>query len=81
MDLNTTFIWQQTSIICVLSRREVGVKIGIVSLFYPYLCQYDVWYIELKEGKCVNPLNPKIKTKILICRLYSFTTEAAGRSW
>ena len=65
----------------LVSTEKNTFLIGIVSLFYPYLCQYDVWYIELlKEGKCVNPLNPKIKTKILICRLYSFTTEAAGRS-
>ena len=30
---------------------------------------------------CLNPLNPKIKIKILICRPYSFTIEAEGRSW
>ena len=28
----------------------------------------------------VNPLNPKIKIRILICRLYSFTIEVVGRS-
>ena len=27
-----------------------------------------------------NPLNPKIKIKILICRLYSFTIEVVERS-
>ena len=28
----------------------------------------------------VNPLNPKIKIKILLCRSYSFTIEVVGRS-
>ena len=28
-----------------------------------------------------NPLNPKIKIKILLCRPYSFTIEVVGRSW
>ena len=29
----------------------------------------------------INPLNPKIKIKILICCPYSFPTEVVGRSW
>ena len=28
-----------------------------------------------------NPLNPKVKIKILIYRPYSFTVEVVGRSW
>ena len=36
-----------------------------------------------KEGfvtHSFNPLNPKIKVRILICCLYSFPTEVVGRS-
>ena len=29
----------------------------------------------------INPLNPKIKIKILICCPYSFPTEVVGRSF
>ena len=54
----------------------------------PYPLFYCVSFLKQKQFtksfqahfQCINPLNPKIKIKILICRPYSFTIEVVGRS-
>ena len=34
----------------------------------------------VRYTRAINPLNPAIKIKILICRPYSFTAEVVRRS-
>ena len=49
---------------------------------YSPICT-DFWqvaFFHLVLSEYVNPLNPKIKIKILICRPYSFPREVVRRS-
>ena len=39
-----------------------------------------VLFFEQLSSLLLNPLNPKIKINILLCRPYSFTIEVVGRS-
>ena len=38
-------------------------------------------YVLPGSDPLFNPLNPKVKIWILICRPYSFHTEVVGRNW
>ena len=49
----------------------------------PVACLQGYLYIRnarLFQRYSINPLNPKVKIKILIYRPYSFTVEVVGRS-
>ena len=45
------------------------------------LNKFAVVIVQKATSKGFNPLNPKVKIKILIYRPYSFTVEVVGRSW
>ena len=54
---------------------------GAIIIFCIVCFEALVCGLRVISNNLFNPLNPKIKTWILICCPYSFPTEVVGRSW
>ena len=73
----------QTQMILPLKRYEIVKRVPFINKEVNRRIVQPTWrLIDRSTGKpAVNPFNPKIKIKILLCRPYSFTIEVVGRSW